>query len=376
MRPGDDVVSLPSRTASRVASIDTFDGPLEEAFSPQSVALTLEDDVDVSRGDVIVRPNNQPRVVSSCEAMVIWFNESVMSVGTPYVFLHTTRRVNGTIAGLRYLLNVDSLHQEPSDELRMNEIGRCRLEFSSPLVEDPYTRNRNTGSLVIVDRISNETLGAAVIVDRRPGAQNVAIDGSVSETLRYEQSAVSLAQRQKRLKQRPVTLLLTGLTGSGKSTVASALEERLFGAGHAAVVLDGENLRLGLTRDLGFTPEDRVENVRRTMEVAKILNDAGQIAICALIAPSRAMRSQARDTVGSERFVLVHLNIPLEICKRRHDKGLYEAAESGHHRDIPGQTSTYEVPLDAALTLDERDDIESSVDKIMELLVRNSFLNP
>ncbi|MCA9267749.1 MAG: adenylyl-sulfate kinase, partial [Planctomycetales bacterium] len=338
IRKGDEIMALPSRKSSRVKSIVTHDGELEEAFAPLSVTLTLEDEIDVSRGDMIVRPGNLPRIDQKIDAMIVWMSEDKMVPGKSYLFKQTTKVLPGAISTLRYQVDVNTLHRIDAPTLGLNEIGRCQLSLSSPLAYDAYRRNRSTGAFIVIDRVTNATVGAGMLLDRVTGEtrQDHWEDEPASESLHQQLSNVSLEERCARFGQQPITILLTGLAGAGKSTTAYALERRLFAAGRAVTVLDGQNMRLGISRDLGFTAEERSENLRRSAEAAKLLNDAGLICICAFVAPSEAARRKAAGVVGEERFLVVHLNAPVEVCRARDKEGLYGAADAGDIANFPG----------------------------------------
>ncbi len=349
VRPGDDVVIFPSRKHTRIRSIETFDGPLQEAFAGQAVALTLTEEIDVSRGDVLAHPQNVPTLDDRCEAMIVWMGEEPLTPHQTF-FLRLGRAESlATVDAIRYELDVQTHHRKDAASLPMNGIGRCSLTFHQPLAFDSYAKNRTTGSFVLIDRVTNATVAAGMVLDRRrEDAKGRWQMEPRSRTLRRESGSIAPKQREKLWKQKPVTLLFTGYSGAGKSTIAYALEEQLFEEGHIAVVLDAENARLGLNRDLGFTTEERSENVRRVMEVAKMLNDAGIIALCALVAPTDEIRRNARDLIGSDRFLLIHCDAPLEICRKRHPKALYQKA---HEENVPGVSSAYEIPSDADLIL-------------------------
>ena len=294
VRRGDEVMALPSRKTSRVRAIVTFDGELEEAFAPQAVTLTLEDELDISRGDMIVRPGNVPRLEQKFDAMLVWMAEQPMVPGKTYVFKQTTKLVTGTVSTLRYQVDVNTLHRRDAPTLTLNEIGRCAIALNEPLCIDAYKRNRASGAFIVIDRISNVTVGAGMILDRTTGEDRHDHwdDEPSSRRLSGQSSNVSAGERSARFGQKPVTLLLTGLTGAGKTTIAYALERRLFDAGRACTVLDGQNLRLGISKDLGFTAEDRSENLRRGAEVARLINEAGLICLAAFVAPSAEVRKK------------------------------------------------------------------------------------
>ena len=377
VRRGDEVMALPSRKTSRVKSIVTLDGELDEAFSPQAVTLTLVDEIDISRGDMIVRPGNMPKLEQRFDAMLVWMAEQPMVPGQQYLFKQTTKMVTGCIDILRYRVDVNTLHRQDAPTLKLNEIGRCAVTLTEPIALDDYRRNRVTGAFIVIDRITNRTLGAGMILSRVTADQRHDHwdDEPLARTLHGQHSNVTTEERTARFGQQAVTILLTGLTGAGKTSLAYALERRLFDAGHAAAVLDGENMRLGLSRDLGFTAEDRSENLRRSAEIAKLMNDAGLICIGAFVAPSEEVRQRAAQVVGSDRFLVVHLNAPVEVCRRRDQGGQYARADDGSIASFPGVSAPYEAPPDPDLVLPTHEwSVEQCVDRILGLLQQKQIL--
>jgi bifunctional enzyme CysN/CysC len=371
VRQGDEVMALPSRRTSRVKSIVTFDGDQAEAFASQSVTLTLVDEIDVSRGDMIVRPGNLPQLEQKFDAMVVWMHDEQMVPGKTYLFKQGTKVVTGAIGTLRYQIDVNTLHRLESPTLKLNEIGRCHVRLSEPVCFDSYRRNRATGAFIVVDRISNATVAAGMIVDRTTSDQRRDHwDASPqSEDLHAELSAVSDDERVARFGQTPATILLTGLTGSGKTTIAYALERRLFDQGHAATVLDGQNMRRGISRDLGFSADDRSENLRRSAEVAKLINDAGLICIGAFVAPNEQVRRKAAQVVGEQRFLVVHLSAPVDICRERDTDSQYLRADSGEIAGFPGVSAPYQEPTSADLVLPTHQwTVTRCVDAVMAML--------
>jgi len=378
IQKGDEIMVLPSRKTSRVKVITTIDGDLEEAFTPQSVTLTLEDEIDASRGDMIVRVGNQPRVSQRMDAMVVWMGEEPMVPGTQYLFKQTTKVVPGTVQSLRYCIDVNTLHRQPAPSLALNEIGRCGIDLDDVIQFDSYKRNRGTGSMIIIDRITNVTVGAVMILDEMQGgpSQDHWDAEPVSAEMKERPSQVTDEERAARFGQRGATILITGLTGSGKRDVAQALERHLFDAGRACSVLDGPKMRLGVSKDLGFTPEGRSENMRRAAECARILNDAGLITIASFLAPRKEVRDRAREVVGSERFFEVFLDVPVEVCRERDTNGMYAMADSGEIMNFPGITTAYEEPVSADITLEPHSmPIESCVEAIMALLRERGIVN-
>jgi bifunctional enzyme CysN/CysC len=370
IRPGEEIMVLPSRQKSRVKDIVTFDGSLEEAFAPQSITLTLEDEIDASRGDMIVRSGNLPRSRDQIEAMLVWMTADAMVPGKTYLFKHTTQTLPGTIDSLRYQVNVNSLHRNPAPQLELNEIGRVSISLSGPIHFDAYRRNRNTGAFIVIDRITNATVAAGMILDKSgDGAPKSVWDDEAavdSAADRNNVSAVSTGEREARYGQQPATVLLTGLTGSGKTAIGHAVERKLFDAGRAVSMIDGEQLRRGLSIDLGFTADDRSENLRRAGHLAHTLNRAGLICIASLVAPSDGVRCKVAQLIGAERFLVVHVATPIEVCRERDTKGQYAKADAGELPNFPGVTAEYEVPQNADLVIDAS---EQSIDQCAEAII-------
>jgi len=369
VKKGDEVMVLPSRKTSRVSSIVTFDGELEEAFPPQAITLTIEDEIDISRGDMLVHPNNVPYFSDRVDAHVVWMADAPMQIGKQYLFKQGTKKSTGTVSDIRFKIDVNTLEHEETETLRLNEIGHCDVTLSQRLAFDAYKANRGTGSFIIIDRLTNVTVGAGMITGVGGDETGQTRDQeSRSDLLQAASSLIGADERNNRFGQRPKTLLLTGLTGAGKSTIAYALERKLFDLGRAASVLDGQNMRLGPSKDLGFDADSRSENIRRGIEIAKLMNQAGIITICAFVAPSDEVRKKARDSVG-EDFLLVHVNAPLEICKERDGDGIYEAEGVD---TIPEVNLPYDEPQDAELVLQtDQVSVEESVEKLLALLEEN-----
>ena len=377
VKVGDEVMVLPSRKTSKVKSIVTFDGEEERAFAPQATTLTLEDEIDVSRGDTIVNTGNVPRVAQRFDAMMVWMDDDPMVPGKSYLMKQTNKTCPGQISTLRYRVDVNTLHRDDAPTLALNEIGRCEISTNEPFIFDPYQRNRGTGSFIVIDRLSNRTVAAGMIVDRSSseGSDSLWDADPVSAAPEAKAGIVSLEERLNRFGQKPCTILITGLSGSGKSTTAYGVERKLFSEGRAVTVLDGQSMRQGISKDLGFTAPERSENLRRSIGVAKLMNDAGLICIAAFASPEDAVRRKAAKVVGEERFLIVHLSAPLEVCKKRDQEGLYEAAEKGEIANFPGVSAEYEVPENADMVIDtNQTTIEEVVDSIVGLLKERKFI--
>jgi bifunctional enzyme CysN/CysC len=368
VRTGDEIIVMPSGKKSSVARIVTADGDLEEAFAGQSITITLADEIDCSRGDMIVRPGNIPQTKRQVDAMLVWMSEQAMVPGKEYLVKQTTKVTTGNISTLRYRVDVNTLHRKDAPSLDLNEIGRVVLSMTEPLIFDGYKKNHATGSFILVDRLSNITVAAGMILDRDSGDAKDDL-WSQESTQQEEFGSVDAEERSARFGQQAATLLITGLTNSGKTTLAYALERRLFNQGRSCVVLDGVNMRRGLSKDLGFSAGERSENMRRSAEVACLMNAAGLICISAFVAPSEEVRQKAAQKVGVERFITIHLSTPVEICRARDKNGMYAKADAGEIDSFPGVTSEYETPSAADLTLDTSDlEVEQCVDQIIELL--------
>ena len=377
IRRGEEIMVLPSRQRSKVKEIVTFDGSLDEAFAPLSITLTLEDEIDASRGDMIVRPGNLPRSRDRIDAMLVWMGADSMVPGKTYLFKQTTQTLPGTIDTLTYRVDVNTLHRSPAPQLELNEIGRVSISLSAPIYFDAYRRNRSTGAFIIVDRITNATVAAGMILDKAGDGEHRSIwdeeerqSGEAGDV-----SAVSADERASRFGQKSATVLLTGLTGSGKTAIGKAVERKLFDQGRAVAMIDGETLRRGLSRDLGYTAEDRSENLRRSAHLADTLNDAGLICVASFVAPSEDVRQKVGKLIGEDRFLVVHVATPIEVCRQRDTKGQYALADAGELRNFPGVTAKYEPPNQPDLVLDATDQsIDQCADAVIELLRENGFI--
>ena len=363
LRVGQPIVALPSGQKSRIARITTQRGDVDLAFPPQAVTVVLEDELDIGRGELLVQPNNRPRVSRELEATVVWMHETPLKVGRRVLLKQTTRWIPAEVVAVRHRLALDTLHREAARELGLNDIGRVAFELAQPLVYDAYARNRATGALIVVDRESNETIGAALALERGAPAQGRG--DTTSPTVHARRSRIAPAERAKRSGHEARTLWLTGLPRSGKTTLAYALERDLFDLGAAVCVLDGENLRLGLSADLGFGADARSEQTRRTAHVARLCNDSGLIVIVALVSPRQADRALAREIIGDGRFFEVFVDAPAEVCAARDPEGLYQRAERGEIPRFTGVSADYESPVSPALHL--RTHVASVAEALAEL---------
>jgi bifunctional enzyme CysN/CysC len=379
MRPGDDVVVLPGGQHSTIAGIDTFDGPVQEAFPPMSVALRLADDIDVGRGSTIVRTQNQPTVSNHFEALLCWMSENPLDRRRRYQVKHTTR--TAMIGGLdvRYRIDVETLHRDESATLlELNDLGRVRMELSAPLVFDSYRRNRTTGSLIVIDEATNETVAAGVILDTEVDGLDTDVKSERSPNVRWQGTRMTRERRWEALGHPGATLWFTGLPGAGKSTIAAAVEEQLIADGQPAFLLDGDNLRHGLNGDLGFDEQARRENVRRTAHVARLLAESGTIALVSLVSPYAADRELAATlhTGDDLEFIEVFVDAPLELCEKRDPKGLYARARAGELSGLTGVGAPYEPPTDPDLLLGTLDEtVQRGVERVIELLKARGLIS-
>jgi bifunctional enzyme CysN/CysC len=342
IRPGDKIKAMPSGRESRIERIVTFTGDLPEAVAGQSVTLTLTDEIDVSRGDVLAAAASPPAVADQFEATLVWFDEEAMLPGRPYLLKLGTRTVSAQVAEPKYKVNVNTLEQLAAKRLELNEIGVCNLTLDAPIAFDPYAENHDLGGFILIDRISNRTVAAGLLHFALRRSQNI----------HWQAMDVDKQARAASKGQKARVVWLTGLSGAGKSTIANLVEKRLAVEGRHTYLLDGDNVRHGLNKDLGFTEADRVENIRRVAEVAKLMVDAGLIVLVSFISPFRAERQMARELMGEREFVEVYVDTPISEAERRDVKGLYAKARAGELKNFTGVDSPYEAPVNPEIRID------------------------
>ncbi|HEY5239711.1 MAG TPA: sulfate adenylyltransferase subunit CysN, partial [Rhizomicrobium sp.] len=341
VKPGDAIVVAGSGRTSTVTRVVTMDGDLDEAIAGEAVTLTLADEVDISRGDVIAEPHARPEVSDQFAAHILWMSEEELLPGRQYLLKVGAKTVPATVTELKHKIDVNTLDHSAAKTLALNEVGYGNLSLAQPIAFDPYKENRDTGGFILIDRFTNATVAAGMIDFGLRRATNVHwqaldVDKSVRATLKG---------------QKPAVLWFTGLSGSGKSTIANLVEKALFAEGRHTYLLDGDNVRHGLNRDLGFTDADRVENIRRVGEAARLFVDAGLIVLVSFISPFRSERRMARELMGQGEFIEVFVDTPIEVCMQRDPKGLYEKAKAGEIRNFTGIDSPYEEPENAEVTL-------------------------
>ncbi|MFZ2990841.1 sulfate adenylyltransferase subunit CysN [Ideonella sp.] len=334
VRPGDRIRAQPSGRESKVARIVTMNGDLAEAVAGQSVTLTLEDEIDISRGDVISTAEAPAEVADQFEASIVWMTDEPMLPGRPYLLKIGTQLVSATVTEPKYKVNVNTMEHLAAKQLEVNEIGVVNLALDRPIAFDPYTENRDTGGFILINRLTNNTVGAGMLHFALRRSHNIhmqAVD-------------VDKATRATAKGQKPGVLWFTGLSGAGKSTIANLVEKKLHAMGRHTYLLDGDNIRHGLNKDLGFTEADRVENIRRVSEVSRLMVDAGLIVLTAFISPFRSERAMARGLLGEGEFLEIHVDTPLNVAEDRDVKGLYKKARRGEIANFTGISSPYETP--------------------------------
>ena len=365
IRPGDRIRVLPSGQESDVERIVTFGGDLDEAVAGQSVTLTLTDEIDISRGDVISISNNPPAVADQFEAHIVWMAENEMLPGRPYLAKIGTRTVGVTVTHPKYKVNVNTLEHTATKTLALNEIGVCNISFDRPVAFDAYKENRDMGGFVVIDRMTNTTVGAGIIDFALRRADNV----------HWQAIEVNKDAHAAMKGQKPGVVWFTGLSGSGKSTIANIVERKLHQMGRHTYMLDGDNVRHGLNRDLGFTEEDRVENIRRVAEVSGLMVDAGLIVLVSFISPFRAERRLARERLAEGEFIEVFVDTPIEVAEQRDPKGLYKKARQGELKNFTGIDSPYERPENPEIRIDSTvTSAEEAADIVVAFILSNQPL--
>ena len=354
-KAGDEVVVLPSQRKAKIARLVSFDGDLEKAPTGKAITMVLEPDIDATRGDFIERAGDYTKPADRFSSHLVWFDEEELIHSRSYYLVNGSSMVPASITAIRHKLNINNGDHESARTLHMNEIGVVEIATDSAIPLTKYSENRNSGNFVLVDRVTLRTVGAGMIVHALRRATNITKHS-------YE---IDKGARAQQKGQRAKLIWLTGLSGSGKSTIANALETRLFASGIHSYILDGDNLRLGLNKDLGFTKEDRAENVRRVAEVGRLMVDAGLVVIVALVSPFKVDRDHARELFDDGEFVEVWVKTPAEVCAERDPKGLYKKAKDGSLPNLTGVGQEYEPPTDAELVLDGTDEIAANVEKLI-----------
>jgi bifunctional enzyme CysN/CysC len=359
IKPGDRIRSQPSGKESKVARIVTLNGDLPLAVAGQSITLTLEDEIDISRGDVISTAESPAEVADQFEASVVWMIDEPMLPGRPYLMKIGTQTVTATVTEPKYKVNVNTMEHLAAKQLELNEIGVVNLSLDRPIAFDPYVKNRDTGGFILINRLTNNTVGAGML--------NFALRRS--HNIHMQAVDVDKNARAAAKGQRPGVLWLTGLSGAGKSTIANIVEKKLHAMGRHTYLLDGDNIRHGLNKDLGFTEVDRVENIRRVSEVARLMADAGLIVLTAFISPFRSERAMARSLMPAGEFIEIYVDTPLSVAEDRDVKGLYKKARRGEIANFTGISSPYEEPENPELRVDTKNSTpEAAADQVIAKL--------
>ena len=385
IRPGEEILALPAGTRSTVESITTLNGDLDEARAGEAVVLTLTDEIDVSRGDMLVRPQNVPEVETGIEAMMCWMAEEPLQSNRHYILRHTTREVKAFVDEIVYRVDVNTLHREDSDTLQLNEIGRVRVTTAAPLFFDPYRQAKATGAFVLIDPYSNATVAAGMIrgaaqspdeiagraarLERSADAAAGRVYRQVSPNVVWEGLNIPREEREAAQGHQAAVLWFTGLSGSGKTTVAREVERRLFDAGIKTMLLDGDQVRHGLNGDLGFSAGDRRENVRRIGEVARLFFESGAVTLCTFVSPYRTDRDRVRALVPEGRFIEIHVDVDVATAQERDPKGIYAKAQAGEITNLTGIDAPYEAPEAPELTLKTADQsVQDAVEAVLAAL--------
>lgn len=367
VKPGDRIRAEPSGRESRVARIVAADGDLPEAVAGQSVTLTLEDEIDISRGDLISAAESPAEVADQFECTIVWMADEPMLPGRPYLLKIGARTVSATITEPKYKVNVNTMEHLAAKKLDLNEIGVCNIALDRVVAFAPYSTNRDSGGFILIDRMTNNTIGAGLLHFALRRSHNI----------RLQHLDIDKSARARLKGQRPVVLWFTGLSGAGKSTIANLVEKRLHAMGRHSYLLDGDNVRHGLSKDLGFTDADRVENIRRVAEVAKLMVDAGLVVLTAFISPFRSERALARSLLGENEFVEIHVDTPLEVAESRDVKGLYQKARRGELTNFTGIDSPYEPPETPDLRVNTvGTTAEQAADQVLERLRVLGLIDP
>ncbi len=365
IHPGDDIRVAPSGKVSKVKTIATFDGDLDQAEAGQAITLTLEDEIDISRGDMLVSPDYPPSVANQFAAHVIWMAEDELLPGRRYLLKIGTSTVNAQVSELKHKINVNSLEHTAAKTLQLNEVGYLTISTDKEIPFDSFNDNRQTGNFILIDRYSNATVGAGMISFALRRATNI----------HWQAMEVNKQERATAKSQSPAILWFTGLSGSGKSTIANIVEKKLHAMGKHTYTLDGDNVRHGLNKDLGFTDVDRVENIRRIGETAKLFVDAGLITLTSFISPFISERRMARQLMGDREFLEVFVDTPLEICEQRDPKGLYKKARAGDIKNFTGIDSDYEKPEHAEITVNtDKLSAEEAADQVIQYLKDHNYI--
>ena len=375
LKIGDEVMALPSEKKSKVKSILSSQGEVDEAFAPMSISFTLEDEIDISRGEMLVHTNHKVRIERHFETSLVWMDESPMDTYTQFYIKHNTHTTKARIDGVNYKVDVNTLEKTKVNHLKLNEIGNVTITTTKPLMFDPYHRNRQTGSFILIDPVTHNTVAVGMIKDKLVDKVSSQVTIEEKEHIVKSGSLVSEEEREERYGQKGATIWISGLHGSGKNQLAYTLERELFLVGKTVVVLDGKMIRGGLSRELDNSPKDRAEHLHRVAHLCKMLNDQGIITLCSFVSPYENVRQQVADIVNGKqqnRFHLVHLDASLDFCKKNDDYGLYTKAERGEIEYMAGVDFPYEVPENADVVIKATAD--KNVEKLLAFMIKKEIV--
>jgi bifunctional enzyme CysN/CysC len=370
IKVGDEVMALPSQKKSIVTSILTSEGEVDYAFPPQSASFTLKDEIDISRGEMVVHPGSRPHIQRHFEATLVWMDESSMDKYTQFYIKHNSHSTKARIDEIKYKVDVNTLEKSVVDHFELNEIGRVVITSTKPLLFDPYKKNRQTGSFILIDPVTNNTVAVGMILDKL-SSKNLSsrITNKDRDHIVESGSLITTVEREKRYDQKAQTIWITGLHGSGKNELAYSLEKELFDMGKTVVVLDGKSVRAGLSKELDYSPADRAEHLRRVAHICKLLNQQGIIVICSFISPNVSIRKQIIEIVGEDIFKLVYLDANLEYCRKNDNYGIYELADKGEIHNIAGLDLNYDKPENYGLAL-SAENKEKNTEVLLDFAVK------
>lgn len=368
IKEGDEIMVLPSRKQSVVKEIVTYDGDLDSAFPPQSVTVTLQDEIDVSRGDMLVHPNNLPKVERHFEAMLVWMDVEPMKEGTQFIIKQTTQTTKARIDKIRHLVDVNTLENQDASTFQLNEIGRVVITTAKPLFFDAYKKNRQTGSFIFIDPVTHNTCAVGMIIDKLSSDQ---LPSKIVDIDRDKiASGVGLITKpefEKNYQQSGSTIWITGLHGSGKNELAYTLQRNLFDMGAKVMLLDGKSVRSGLSRELDYSPTDRAEHMRRVAHICRLMNDQGILVICSFLSPNESIREQVSEIVGKNNFHLVYIDADIEFCRKNDQYDIYKNADEGTLKYLPGVDMEYDIPILPAIRLNALDR-DGNLEKVLGFL--------
>lgn len=372
IKKGDTIRVMPSGKTSKVKTITTYEGDLDYAFPPQSVTLTLEDEIDISRGNMLVHPDNSTRESRHFEAMLVWMDEKPMNPFTQFYIKHNTHSTKARIDQIRYKVDVNTLEHQEVEHFELNEIGRVIVTTTEPLFFDPYKKNRQTGSFILIDPIHHNTVAVGMILDKQENRLHSRITDDQKEMIAGGRSLISAENRTKIFNQKGATIWITGLHGSGKNELAFLLEKQLVEARAHVVVLDGKSLRSGLSKELEYHPTDRAEHLRRVAHIARILNDQGILCLCSFASPDDNIRQQVAEIIGPERFHLLYMDADVDYCREHVDDNLYKRYDAGEMKDVPGLDMDFDIPQHPQLKLNPEQNAQN-VEQVMHYLLEQKI---